>query len=670
MRRSICYCEPAHAYAGEVNTWKFIYTTGSALPKGTRLKFDLMSKGRCIDWETPSKDIKEGSNVIYGLLESGKVLTAKAIEHPSSIVPQFEFVLPQEIPAEHSFTVIIGSPKTDGPMARKAGTRAQTLAQRRRTFAIYVDTSGKGHYDEPEHFTLDVRGDKLHVLKVFVPSMASKNKRFDAVVRFEDQYGNLTSNAPDDTLIELSYENLRESLNWKLFVPETGFITLPNLYFNEPGVYTIILKNTKTKETFKASPIKCLPESEQSVFWGLLHGESERFDTTENIESCLRHFRDEHVFAFYGISPFESAEETPNETWKLISQNVIDFDENERFTTFFGFQWAGTPGSEGIRQFIFAKECKQIPRKKEARFASLDKVYKSFSPKEIISIPTFTMAKGFQYNFKNFEPDYERVVEIYSAWGSSECQEKEGNTRPISFEGKKGVGVSAEGSIVNALMRNHRFGFVAGGLDDRGIYADLFESEQTQYSPGLTAIICKEHSRQALFEALYNRSCYATTGPRMIVGLQIAGGGMGSELTTADKPGLRINRHITGYIAGTCKLDKVEIIRNGSVLKTFHPDNYHYEFSYDDLEPLNKVSITIDKKPPFIFYYLRAQQEDGNIAWSSPIWVDEEPTLPGKGRRAVKVSTRPVAIAPVKSIKAEVDDELDDFEDFDEETIE
>ena len=32
---------------------------------------------------------------------------------------------------------------------------------------------------------------------------------------------------------------------WKLFIPETGFITLPNLYFNEPGVYKIQLKNLK-----------------------------------------------------------------------------------------------------------------------------------------------------------------------------------------------------------------------------------------------------------------------------------------------------------------------------------------------------------------------------------------------------------------------------------------
>ena len=49
MRRSICYCEPASALAGEVRTWKFVYTTASHLPKGAKLRFDLESRGRPID---------------------------------------------------------------------------------------------------------------------------------------------------------------------------------------------------------------------------------------------------------------------------------------------------------------------------------------------------------------------------------------------------------------------------------------------------------------------------------------------------------------------------------------------------------------------------------------------------------------------------------------------
>jgi Protein of unknown function (DUF3604) len=512
---------------------------------------------------------------------------------------------------------------------------------------------------------MDIRGGELANIRILTPSFVAKNKRFDVVVRFEDEFGNLTNDAPDDTLIELSHEHLRENLNWKLFVPETGFISLPNLYFNEAGVYTIQLVNSKTKKVFRSAPIRCFPENNRHLFWGLLHGESDRFDSTENIESCLRHFRDDRAYNFYGVSPFENQEETTNDMWKLISQNIVDFDEGERFTTILGFQWQGENKSEGLRLLIFSKENKPLLRKKDLKNSTLKKIYKSFSPKELISIPCFTMAKGAEYNFENYDPDFERVAEIYNAWGCSEMTAKEGNPRPI--RSTTGYQETAEGSIQKALQRNCRFGFVAGGLDDRGTYAELYESDQEQYTPGLTAIIAPSHSREALIEALYQRSCYATTGERMIVGIYLAGLPMGKEVSTADKPGLAINRHLSGYVAGTCKLQSIEIIRNGKVIHVIKPDHYFVEFAYDDMTPLEKIVIpTKDKKPPFAYYYLRVTQEDGHIAWSSPIWVDYF-ALSSLPKSQLKRVAKPVSKKDLLEEDFEEEDEEDEDYDEDEE---
>jgi len=651
MRRSICYCEPSTCRAGEENTWKFVYTSGVSLPKNSRLKFDLCTNGRDIDWQVPTANLKKTENLIYAYSENGKILQAKEIETPESFTPQFEFILPSELPAGSEFTIIVGAPKDKKSPKKEGGNRAQTSAQRRKPFLLYVDPVGKGNYEDPETFAMDIRGTALHSIRVLTPSFVAKNKRFDVVVRFEDEFGNLTNSASEDTLIELSYENLRENLNWKLFIPETGFITLPNLYFNETGIYTIKLLNTKTKEVFRSCPIKCFPENSKQLFWGILHGESERIDSTENIDSCLRHIRDEKALNFFSSSGFESSEETSNELWKHVSQNIAEFDEDERFTTFLGFQWAGSSSEEGIRQFLFPKDNKQILRKKDAKSNTLKKIYKSFAPKEIIAIPCFTMANGFDYDFNDFAPEYERVVEIYNAWGSSECTTKEGNLRPIhSLTKGGGIQENPKGSIQKALQDNRRFGFVGGGLDDRGIYADFFEGDQVQYTPGLTAIIAKAHTREAIIDALYNRSCYATTGERIIVGLDIAGSPMGSELNTADKPGLAINRHLSGYVAGTTKLEKVEIIRNGKTIKELDIKGNTLDFTYDDMTPIEKCAIyPKDKKPPFVYYYIRVTQEDGHIAWSSPIWVDILP------RSAAKIERR-----PSKAVKKV---ELDDLED-------
>ncbi|MDB6081992.1 MAG: hypothetical protein JWO53_1264 [Chlamydiia bacterium] len=626
MRRSICYIEPTSSLAGETNTWKFVYTTSINLPKNTLLRFEIVSKGRSIDWQTPETNLKKTANVIYAIMPNDKILQAEAIEIPNSIVPQFQFQLPQEVQAGAPITIYMGAPK--GQKADKNGNTCQLMIQRRKPFNLYVDPTGKGNFQDPEVFTLDIKGNELHTIKVLAPSFAIKNKRFDVVLRFEDKYGNLTSNAPEKTLIELSHENLRENLKWKLFIPETGFITLPNLYFNDPGVYTIELKNMHTKQIFRSSPIKCFAQDTKQLFWGLLHGESERFDSGENIDSCLRHFRDEKSVNFYGVSPFESADETPNDLWKTVSQNVEELDEDERFATFLGFQFTGDAGAEGTRHIIYAKDQKPLLRKKEQRSNTLKKIYKLHSPKEIIAIPCLTMGKGQQYNFEDFQPEYERIVEIYNAWGCSENTKEEGNKRPIVTTGKKGMTEAKEGSITKALLANKRFGFVAGGLDDRGHYASFFEECQKQYSPGLTAVLTNQLSKSSIFEALYNRNCYATTGERIIVGLSLAGLPMGSETDSAQKPGLHVNRHLVGYIAGTTKLKLVELIRNGKVLEKFTPDSHILDFAYDDMTSLQEVVLDAkDKKPPFVFYYLRILQEDGHMAWSSPIWVDY---IPGK----------------------------------------
>ncbi len=630
MRRSICYSEPQVARAGQISTWKFHYTTATALPKGTKLKFDLQSKGRDIDWEVPSIDLKETRNVIYVLLEKGETIPAQETETPDSIVPQYEFTLPAPVKAGGIITIVLGAPpKSRSKDDEELGSGCQLTLQRRRPFLLYIDPKGKGNYEESEIFTMDIRGNSLHTIRILTPSFVTKNKRFDITVRFEDEYGNLTNCAPPETLIELSYEHLRENLNWKLFVPETGFVILPNLYFNEAGIYRIQLRNTNTNDVYTSAPIKCFQENSKNLFWGLLHGESERVDSTENIESCLRHFRDEQALNFFATSCFESVEETPNEIWKLLCQNIQDFNEEDRFATILGLQFQGEPSKEGLRQIIYFKDNKPILRLKDSKTSSLMKIYKGSSLKELFAIPTFTMGKKTSYNFEEFSPDFERVVEIYNAWGSSECTKAEGNPRPITGY----VEEAPEGSIQRALKRNCRFGFVAGGLDDRGLYADFFNSDQVQYSPGLTAIICDKYTRDAMLDALYKRSCYATTGARIIVGFHVAGHPMGSELSTAQKPGLMVNRHISGYIAGTSKLTLVEILRNGTVIKTFTPDTYHFDYYHDDMDDLSKITLDGNGRSPFLYYYLRVTQEDGHLAWSTPIWLDHPSDVNGKGKK-------------------------------------
>ena len=128
-------------------------------------------------------------------------------------------------------------------------------------------------------------------------------------------------------------------------------------------------------------------------------------------------------------------------------------------------------------------------------------------------------------------------------------------------------------------------------------------------------------------EALYKRSCYATTGARIVISFSIAGATMGQELSTKVKPGLGINRYISGTIAGTGPLKKVELIRNGSVIHTWSDiKGPSLEFDFDDNQDPNRFLLD-GPAGPFVYYYLRVLQEDKQMAWATPIWIDFADTI-------------------------------------------
>ena len=116
-------------------------------------------------------------------------------------------------------------------------------------------------------------------------------------------------------------------------------------------------------------------------------------------------------------------------------------------------------------------------------------------------------------------------------------------------------------------------------------------------------------------------------------------------------------------MAGTTNLVSVELIRNGKVIKKFEPKGYSLDFEYDDMTPLEKSTIKpADKRPPFVFYYLRAIQADGHMAWSSPIWVD---VLPAIKKPPVVKKPEPVVATKNKSKLIVEEEEEEEFEEDD-----
>jgi len=80
---------------------------------------------------------------------------------------------------------------------------------------------------------------------------------------------------------------------------------------------------------------------------------------------------------------------------------------------------------------------------------------------------------------------------------------------------------------------------------------------------------------------------------------------MGSVFETAASPALQF------AVKGTAPIRRVTLVRNETDHQTFEPGQKEFTANYRDEQPLDGENR----------YYLRVEQADGNMAWSSPVWV-------------------------------------------------
>ena len=84
---------------------------------------------------------------------------------------------------------------------------------------------------------------------------------------------------------------------------------------------------------------------------------------------------------------------------------------------------------------------------------------------------------------------------------------------------------------------------------------------------------------------------------------------MGETIARNNAPEINID------VTGCDSIKVVEILRNSRVVKTFEvqPGNDRFSVSYTDSD--------YKKEPGVLYYYARITQENGHIAWSTPVWL-------------------------------------------------
>lgn len=205
---------------------------------------------------------------------------------------------------------------------------------------------------------------------------------------------------------------------------------------------------------------------------------------------------------------------------------------------------------------------------------------------DVITIP-HTIAGGGGTNFAFNDPSLEPLLEIYQG-----CR--------MSYEATGAPRVNAArrfaaGLAQSALGKGYKIGFIASS-DHRSTHISY------------AAVYAEAPTRESIFRALQQRHAYAATD-NIVVDVRVGEAIMGDVISTPYKPQVHV------AVRGTGPIHSIEIIKNNSHLYSVQPGTREVSLAYMD------SSAT----PGESYYYVRIQQEDGQMAWASPIWVNYAP---------------------------------------------
>jgi hypothetical protein len=356
-------------------------------------------------------------------------------------------------------------------------------------------------------------------------------------------------------------------------------------------------------------PIKQRPtitvEKKASVLFGDLHMHSAMSDGTGPADEIYaRAWSRGHDFAVltdhdYVVGSPLSPSERDEIVWLTDS-----FNARPGFTTLHGYEWTGKPMPQGpghrnvyFRDHMPTKICsahKTCPDTKS--------LLNLLSQEKAMVVPHHTGWTGTDW--ENADPSIQRLFEIVSVHGAFEYLDN----KPILPRGKMAGMFARDG-----LARGLRYGFV-GGSDGHGLlWHHKVGRKRDPWSQGLTGVIAEKNDRSSLFDALYARRTWATSGARIEAKINIANMIIGQA---GDVVGpIEIGFEVVGAKA----VLKIELIRDGQVV-------YRHE------SLLMKTSgrwIDHNVLPGEHSYYLRVIQGEGkktDMAWTSPIFVN---ILPG-----------------------------------------
>ncbi len=463
---------------------------------------------------------------------------------------------------------------------------------------------------------INVEGGETDHIRAYAPSQVIINKPFSILVRPEDKSNNLSRQGVESIKIDA------ENTSWEPECIKNSVSTSCNVTvsISKKGVYRLNIVDKSSGKSVMTNPFVCKEAPDKyKTYWGVIHGHSEMsWDATGSLDHYYLQMRDEAALDFAASSEHCNILSTPDVLWERISRKVREYNKPGEFVTFLGYEWDNWLG-DGNGDLCAYYLNDSAPMYRSLYYTERTDLFNVLrkSNEAVIAIPHHTAEASSYCNWKNHAPEFERLVEIFQVRGSYECSVENGNLlhpKAISFP---------HGYVQDALGRGWRVGFAAGGDDHSGT-AGIVGMKDLWTKDGVMGVLATDLTREALWDALYNRRVVATTGERVLLNYDLNGSPMGSELDTTTMPDLAAKRRLHIAFHGTAPVEKLQIIRNNKIVHSITGNGLDLETYWEDNIPINEISMTPNQfsPNPYIFYYIRVIQKDHEMAWASPIWID------------------------------------------------
>lgn len=273
------------------------------------------------------------------------------------------------------------------------------------------------------------------------------------------------------------------------------------------------------------------------------------------------------------------------------------FDTPGRFAAIAGYEWSGDSQVRarfGDRTVLFPSGYFDIPRITSEKADTSAKLHLRVKQIGGLDWPHHIGRAESPVNPKYLNPDTEPVMEMTSGHGVFETYDPKHAVR-VPFHTQIIPGTAVQ----DALAIGKRVGMVGSSDSHSGF---------SGYKVGMLAIVAPSLSRESLLDAIKKRHAYAIRGGEPIfVDFRVDGHFMGDSYTSAQPPRIRI------VVKGNKPIKRIELVRN---------NRYVLSRDYTDAAGERTLEYRDESLPP-AFYYARITQDEGQWAWTSPVWVDK-----------------------------------------------